>query len=103
MNKGRPNEIYNISASNLLSNKVLVQRISDIIKTSTGKSSTIEFIEDRPGHDKRYSIDSTKIRKELYWEPNIDFQQALASTVKWYIDNEQWWTNLAREPFLDRH
>jgi dTDP-glucose 4,6-dehydratase len=103
MNEGRPNKVYNISASNLVSNKVLVQRISEIIKTSTGKSSIIEFIEDRPGHDKRYSIDSTKIRKELDWEPNLDFQQALLRTVKWYIENEQWWINLARKPFLDRH
>jgi dTDP-glucose 4,6-dehydratase len=95
MHKGRTNETYNISALNLISNKVLVQRIGEIVQMFTGKSTTVSFVGDRPGHDKRYSLDSTKIRKELQWKPRIDFQQALTSTVKWYIENKHRWASLA--------
>ena len=82
MNIGRSNETYNISACNLISNLELVQSIRDITMKITGKKSTIELIEDRPGHDRRYSLDSRKIRDELQWKPIIDFQQALVGTCK---------------------
>ena len=54
----------------------------------------IEFVEDRPGHDQRYAIDASKIRKELGWAPNESFQTGLNLTVKWYLENRNWWENI---------
>ena len=82
MNGGRSNETYNISASNLMTNMELVQRINDIVKDLSGTKSVINLVEDRPGHDRRYSLDSQKIRKELQWKPLIHFQEALTSDCK---------------------
>lgn len=55
----------------------------------------IEFVEDRPGHDVRYSLDSTKLRN-LGWKPETSFEEGLEKTVKWYIENKSWWKNLVR-------
>ena len=84
------NGIYNISASNLLSNYELVQKINRLSEEFGGKSSSIENVQDRPGHDKRYSLNSTKIRTQLKWKPTFDFDVALLRTVKWYMRNEKW-------------
>ena len=54
----------------------------------------IEFVEDRPGHDWRYSLDSKKIRNELDWKENVNFEKGIEKTVKWYLDNSDWWDNL---------
>jgi dTDP-glucose 4,6-dehydratase len=56
----------------------------------------IEFVEDRPGHDFRYSMNSTKIRTELGWKELVNFDEALEKTVNWYVHNENWWTNLSQ-------
>ena len=58
-------------------------------------SDLIEFVEDRPGHDLRYSLDSSKIRKELGWSPNINFEDGIAKTVSWYLSNSSWLESLA--------
>ncbi|MCX8153880.1 MAG: GDP-mannose 4,6-dehydratase, partial [Candidatus Bathyarchaeota archaeon] len=60
----------------------------------------IEHVEDRPGHDERYSLDSSKIRNELGWRPQHSFQEALKATVEWYIKNEWWWRPLATEKVI---
>jgi len=68
-----------------------------------GKSKstvTVTFVEDRPGHDLRYSLDSSKVRNELGWSPRHSLQEALRTTVKWYIGNEWWWKPLATERVL---
>ena len=58
-----------------------------------GKSSdSYEFAENRPGHDDRYSMDSSKLRQSLGWKPRIDFEQGLEETVSWYINNRKWWS-----------
>jgi dTDP-glucose 4,6-dehydratase len=59
-------------------------------------STLIEFVPDRPGHDKHYSINSSKIRKEINWIPKYDLDDALKETVNWYLSNKQWW-----EPLID--
>ena len=82
LNKGKSNEIYNISASNLVSNMELVQRIDNIISMQTGKHSTINLVEDRPGHDRRYSLDSGKLKEELQWRPAVDFQDSASLDCK---------------------
>ena len=84
---GEPGEAYNIGGGNLRTNVELVERILELL----GKPSTlIEHVSDRPGHDRAYSIDSTKLLR-LGWNRNPSFDQALAATVKWYVDHEDWW------------
>lgn len=97
LEKGVHGEIYNVSSGNELENIVLVRKILNIL----GKDdSLIEFVEDRPGHDFRYSLDSSKIRRELGWRPEYDFDEALEYTVRWYLGNEWWWRPLATEKVL---
>ncbi|RLE47947.1 MAG: dTDP-glucose 4,6-dehydratase, partial [Candidatus Methanomethylicota archaeon] len=60
----------------------------------------ITFVEDRPGHDIRYSLDSSKIRTELGWKPRFSFKEALEATVNWYKNNEWWWKPLSTEEVL---
>ncbi|MDI6642151.1 MAG: dTDP-glucose 4,6-dehydratase, partial [Elusimicrobiota bacterium] len=90
IHKGVPGEIYNVSAENELTN---IQLTKYILKILSKPESLIKLVEDRPGHDRRYSIDSTKIRTTLNWQPSIGrnkFELALRETVKWYIDNSSW-------------
>ena len=97
LNEGRSGEIYNISAGNEFENIEVVRKILMIM----GKDeSLIEFVEDRPGHDFRYGIDSSKIRNEIGWRPRHSFDEALKETVKWYLENEWWWRPLATEKVL---
>lgn len=97
LKKGKTGEIYNISANNELQNIAVVKAILRIM----GKpESLITFVEDRPGHDLRYSLDSSKIRTELGWIPKRNFKEALKQTVNWYIYNEWWWKPLATEKTL---
>ncbi len=62
--------------------------------------SQIEFVEDRPGHDVRYSLDSSKIREELGWRPIQTFENGLEATVRWYLENEDWWRPLVNDNVL---
>jgi dTDP-glucose 4,6-dehydratase len=99
MAEGQSGHIYNISASNPLSNIELVKKLSTIVKERCGKVATIKFVEDRPGHDYRYSLDSTKIRSEFGWNPETNFDDGLRKTVDWYLRNKNWWENLIH-PFI---
>ena len=95
--KGQYGEIYNITSWNEISNKTIVEKILNIM----GKpDSLIEYVGDRPGHDKRYSIDSSKIQNEIGWKPKYDFEQALRETVEWYLQNQDWWEPLVDEKVL---
>jgi len=97
LRKGESGEIYNVSAGNELSNIDIVQKILTIMGKLEAK---ITFVEDRPGHDLRYSLDSSKIRNEIGWRPKHSLLEALQTTVKWYIDNGWWWKPLATEQVL---
>jgi dTDP-glucose 4,6-dehydratase len=100
--KGKSGEIYNISSSSELSNVVLVNRIAGIVERySPAVDIMIEYVQDRPGHDTRYSLDSSKINEELNWEPIYSFDSSLEETVRWYIDNEWWWTSLLTDKVLE--
>ena len=95
ISKGKSGHVYNITAYNEITNKTIVEKILDIL----GKShDLIEYVKDRPGHDKRYSIDSSKIQKEIGWKPGYQFDDALEETVNWYLENQQWW-----EPLVDEN
>jgi dTDP-glucose 4,6-dehydratase len=82
--KGRQGEIYNISSSDFRSNLEVTKKILSILAFP---ESRIEFVQDRPGHDFRYAIDSSKIRQELAWAPVIDFEEGINDTVNWYKQN----------------
>jgi dTDP-glucose 4,6-dehydratase len=91
MMNGRNGEIYNISSSNLISNLDMIKRIASIMKKKIGKNASITHTKDRPGHDTRYSLDSSKIMEELGWKPIANFDSELEKTVVWYIKNRLWW------------
>ena len=95
--KGKPGEVYNITAWNEISNKEIVEKILNKMEKPL---DLIEFVNDRPGHDKRYSIDSTKIQKEIGWSPTYDFENALDETVTWYQNHQKWWEPLVNEQTL---
>ena len=97
MEKGESGEIYNISAGNEMPNLKVVELILDMMNKT---EDLIEFVDDRPGHDVRYSLDSNKIRNAIGWMPKHSFKKALESTVHWYIDNEPWWRPLATDKVL---
>jgi dTDP-glucose 4,6-dehydratase len=88
---GRVGEIYNIGGHNEQTNLSVVQTIVQAL----GKSEDlIQFVADRPGHDRRYAIDPTKIRKELGWEPTTRFAEGIQKTIQWYLDNTSWWEHI---------
>ena len=88
---GRPGEVYNIGGGRELTNN----EITSLILAAMGKDeSSIEYVEDRKGHDLRYSVDWTKIKNELGYEPQVKFEDGLRDTIQWYRDNESWWKPL---------
>ena len=89
--KGKSGESYNISAGNEIDNITIIKKILTII----GKPlENIEFVEDRPGHDFRYSMESTKIRNTLQWSQKKKFEEGLKKTIDWYLENKEWWMDL---------
>lgn len=95
---GKSGESYNISSNNELTNVEIVEKILEILDKP---KDLIYFVEDRPGHDERYSLDSSKIHSELGWQPKKDFEKNLVDTVDWYLKNKNWWINLATDEMLD--
>ena len=97
LEKGKAGEIYNVSANNELTNIEIVKKI---VKLLNKPESLLTFVEDRPGHDLRYSLDSTKIQQALGWKPKIAFDEALSSTIHWYLKNENLWMPFATNAIL---
>jgi len=93
--QGVPGETYNIGGNNERTNLEVVETCCAILDELRPKaesySKQITFVADRPGHDLRYAIDSSKLQKELNWVPQTDFDTGLRETVKWYLENEWWW------------
>lgn len=94
--RGVPGESYNVGGGAERSNLVVVEAICDVLDRAKprGRGSyreLIQFVADRPGHDRRYAIDASKIRRELGWQPSETFESGLARTVRWYLDNDWWW------------
>ncbi|GAB6266258.1 MAG: dTDP-glucose 4,6-dehydratase [Methanothrix sp.] len=97
LNRGRRGEIYNISAGEERTNLFIAKFILEML----GKSEDqIEFVEDRPGHDARYSLDSSRIREELGWRPERSFEEGLQTTVEWYLQNPDWYGPLVNDSVL---
>jgi len=95
--KGKAGSLYNVSASNELPN---IQVVTAVLEQLNKSNDLIQFVEDRPGHDFRYSLDSSRIRKDLGWRPQEIFADALRQTVQWYVDNERWWKPLITDRVL---
>lgn len=103
--QGTPGETYNIGGDNERRNIDLVQTLCNLMdtlrpaKNGTPYSSLITYVDDRPGHDRRYAVNADKIIKDLGWSPSVSFDEGFKATVQWYLDNQAWWQPLleARE------
>ena len=92
--KGKSGQAYNISANNEISNVQIVNKILEIMDKS---NDLIEFVEDRPGHDQRYSLDSSKIKNELGWSTKINFEEGIRKTIEWYEKNFSYYESISNE------
>jgi dTDP-glucose 4,6-dehydratase len=97
--EGKLKETYNIGGFNEWKNLDLVKLLCQVMDVKLNReegssAKLIKFIKDRPGHDKRYAIDASKINKELGWKPSVTFEQGLNKTVEWYLNNEEWLRNV---------
>ncbi len=88
LEKGKPGEVYNIGSDNEWANINIVKKI---LQTLQKPESAIEYVKDRPGHDRRYAIDARKAKADLDWAPRISFEDGLKKTVQWYVANKPWW------------
>jgi dTDP-glucose 4,6-dehydratase len=98
LNRGQSGEVYNIGGNNELTNR----KITETILKEMGKDwdQSVQYVKDRPGHDRRYAIDSSKIQRELGWKPQHRFEQAIKSTIDWYRKNESWWRAIKSGEYL---
>ena len=92
LNRGKSRQSYNISAGNNISNLDIVEKILQKMDLST---DLIEFVDDRPGHDLRYGLDSSKLRNELGWSESRTFDDGLDQTIDWYLNNTDWWSGIS--------
>jgi dTDP-glucose 4,6-dehydratase len=91
IHKGRIGEVYNIGGHNERTN---LEVVKTILKELGKPEDLISFVKDRPGHDLRYAIDPTKISNELGWQPTTRFEEGIKRTIKWYLDNKEWWQEI---------
>jgi dTDP-glucose 4,6-dehydratase len=98
LNKGRFGEAYNVGGNNEMTNR----QITEIILREMNKpwDKFVKYVQDRPGHDRRYAIDAGKMKRELGWEPKYRFESAIRTTIQWYKDNEQWWRQIKSGEYL---
>ena len=91
MRRGKAGEIYNIGANNEKSNLEITKRILSLLSKS---ELLIKHVEDRKGHDYRYAVDSSKIKNDLGWEAESNFENSIRKTLNWYLDHKNWWQQL---------
>ncbi len=97
LHKGVIGEIYNIGGNN---EKANIEIVKLIIKTLGKDESLIKYVKDRPGHDRRYAIDNTKITTQLGWAPKYTFEQGIAETIQWYLENEEWMNKITSGDYM---
>jgi len=100
LKKGRPGEVYNIGGCNEWKN-VDVAKL--ILKKLDRPSSFLKFVKDRPGHDRRYAMDASKIMRQLKWKPARKFETGLDETINWYIENESWWRSVMTGEYMKHY
>ena len=91
IHKGRVGEVYNVGGHNERTN---LEVVKTILKALNKPESLIKFVTDRPGHDRRYAIDPTKLETELGWKPKYNFDTGIQQTIQWYLDNDDWWKHI---------
>ena len=106
--KGKLGETYNIGGFNEWKNidliKVMVKTVDRLLGREEGASQKlITYVTDRPGHDLRYAIDSTKLKNELGWEPSLQFEEGIEKTVQWYLDNNEWMQNIISGKYIQNN
>jgi dTDP-glucose 4,6-dehydratase len=97
LESGEPGRVYNVGAGNEKTNLEIVELI---LKALDKPGSLITYVKDRPGHDRRYAIDNTRIREELHFEISVPFNQGMEETVRWYVDNRAWWERIKTGEYL---
>lgn len=98
LHNGKFGEIYNIGGNN---EKANIEIVKLILKNLGKDESLIRFVKDRPGHDRRYAIDSSKIKEELGWKPEYTFETGITETIQWYLDNEEWWKRIKSGKYVE--
>ena len=104
---GEPGQVYNVGADSETSNIDMVRAIcgwmDELVpdRPCRPHADLIAFVPDRPGHDRRYAIDSGRVRRELGWRPTVDLHEGLGRTVRWYLDNRRWWQGVREDGFED--
>lgn len=107
IHRGQPGETYNIGGNNEVKNIDLVYQLCDLMDELASElpispsKKLITFVKDRPGHDRRYAIDATKIKKELGWTPQETLLSGLRQTINWYLKNRDWWQPLLSKEYQD--
>ena len=103
LRQGIPGETYNIGGNNERTNLQVVETICSVLDELASRSASyrdlITFVSDRPGHDKRYAIDASKLRNELGWTPQESFDTGIRKTVQWYLDNAWWWRPIREKKY----
>lgn len=98
LHRGRNGEVYNVGGNNERTN---IEIVKTILKHLGKPESLMKFVTDRPGHDRRYAIDATKLRTELGWEPKYNFDTGIEQTINWYLENKEWWENIISGEYQD--
>ena len=107
INKGRPGETYNVGGNNEMKNLDLVTMLCNLMDELAPDlpvkpaKQLITFVKDRPGHDRRYAVDATKIKTELGWVPQETIEGGLKKTIQWYLDNQNWWQPLSSREYQE--
>jgi dTDP-glucose 4,6-dehydratase len=97
MRKGRSGEVYNIGGA---SERCNIDIVRYVLSRLDKPESLIRFVKDRPGHDRRYAMDASKLQRELGWKPLVTLEEGLNQTISWYIEHEMWWQRIKSGEYL---